>query len=478
MAGESAKSGLLKRIQVREIRRTMVKAMDSNKNADTYYAETIANFLANNGKMLCVSPDKALTEMLHDVVITALGMPEESLEIHTNADLLLTHVREVMEARQQLVLLVELSHKNRAVTYLVRQIHNAYPEIKILVITDNGERNAVLANESGVDNSVCKPIDTDLLLGKVALTIRPEQQLTRELEWARTLFAQGEVMQALQVCKKALANKGGSAKAMLLIGDIFRSMKQYDKAVEAYENASKTSAVYMEPLARLADLYAEMGNTRKRLRCLERMDELAPMDVDRKLAIGELYFQMNLADNARNCFDKAVVISKREAAEYMASVSMRMADIYMEKDPETAAGFLQRGLEAKRAYWGKDDLLVFNRLGILLRRAGKWQEAVEEYKKAISIAPHDEGLHYNLGMAYMDGKDYEHARAACLKALGINPDLPRKSANVALNIASVFIHTGDNMHAAPLLRIVLSMDPNNGVAKKMMAQMDQAKQGK
>ena len=109
-------------------------------------------------------------------------------------------------------------------------------------------------------------------------------------------------------------------------------------------------------------------------------------------------------------------------------------------------------------------------MGILLRRAGKWREAAEEYLKALKVAPDDENLHYNLSMAYLEGKDFESARASTLKALALNPDLPRKSSLIACNLATVFVRTGDNMHALPLLRLALEQDPANDQARDLLTQ--------
>lgn len=130
-------------------------------------------------------------------------------------------------------------------------------------------------------------------------------------------------------------------------------MKQYDKACEAYENASRSSDMYLEPLRKLTEVYGEMGNAAKRLECMERLNELSPLNVERKLAMGELYLQLNRLDDAKKIFDQALVLSDREASEYVSGVAFRVADVYMDKDPQVAAAFLQRGLEAKKGVLGQ-----------------------------------------------------------------------------------------------------------------------------
>ena len=109
---------------------------------------------------------------------------------------------------------------------------------------------------------------------------------------------------------------------------------------------------------------------------------------------------------------------------------------------------------------------------MLLRRAGRWRDATEEYQKALTIAPNDEGLYYNLGMAWLEGKEAEAARGACLKALALNPDLPRASARIAINLATAFMATNDRMHALPLLRTALELEPDNAEARELLARAE------
>lgn len=453
----------------------MEKAVAGSKNQDKSYGEAVIEYLRDTGQIICISGDSSFIDLLRELVCARLKMPTGCLTVSSNADMLLHTVRRLVSDQKKPLLIVEQNLGNRDMTYLLRQLKNGFPELWIIIVSHEANKQRfVLLHESGVDNCIVKPVGAQALLEKIALTTKPHGKLDRMLAWARALLDQGEHLRALQVCQEALELKANSAAALLLIGDIFRAMRQYDKAGEAYENASRTSSIYLEPLRKLAELHEETGNVVKRLACLERLDELSPLNVDRKLAIGELYLKLNRLDKAKKIFDQAMQLSDREAKEYVSGVAFRVADVYMDTDPQTAAAFLQRGLEGKKAFWGVEDLVIFNRLGILLRRAGKWREAADEYRKALQVAPNDEKLHYNLGMAYLEGKDFESARASMLKALALNPDLPRRSAPVAVNLATVFMRTGDNMHALPLLRQALEQEPDNGTAREMLEQISQA----
>jgi tetratricopeptide (TPR) repeat protein len=83
--------------------------------------------------------------------------------------------------------------------------------------------------------------------------------------------------------------------------------------------------------------------------------------------------------------------------------------------------------EKARALIGtNEDLLSFilqayNALGIQARREGNFEKAVTELKKALSVAPDDEGILYNLARAYAAKKEKKPAVESIQKALKINP---------------------------------------------------------
>ncbi|MBW2324715.1 MAG: tetratricopeptide repeat protein [Deltaproteobacteria bacterium] len=65
---------------------------------------------------------------------------------------------------------------------------------------------------------------------------------------------------------------------------------------------------------------------------------------------------------------------------------------------------------------------VYNSLGIVYRRQGKFEEAVQQYKKALRVNPEDENIFYNLSRVYLMLNDPEKAKEAVTKATEINPD--------------------------------------------------------
>ena len=62
----------------------------------------------------------------------------------------------------------------------------------------------------------------------------------------------------------------------------------------------------------------------------------------------------------------------------------------------------------------------YNRSGIGYRKESRFEDALAEYKKALMLAPEDEGLHYNISRVYIERGDWAAAKEAIMEALKIN----------------------------------------------------------
>lgn len=65
---------------------------------------------------------------------------------------------------------------------------------------------------------------------------------------------------------------------------------------------------------------------------------------------------------------------------------------------------------------------IFNEFGMNLRKMGLFVEAVRHYHRALTLAPGDENLWFNLGRALYEGGQVKQALGAVKKALEINPN--------------------------------------------------------
>jgi tetratricopeptide (TPR) repeat protein len=67
-------------------------------------------------------------------------------------------------------------------------------------------------------------------------------------------------------------------------------------------------------------------------------------------------------------------------------------------------------------------ILHYNTMGMLNREIKKFDKAITNYSKALSVSPQDENLHYNIGRAYFEDNKPEKAIEYLEKAVKLNPE--------------------------------------------------------
>jgi tetratricopeptide (TPR) repeat protein len=115
-------------------------------------------------------------------------------------------------------------------------------------------------------------------------------------------------------------------------------------------------------------------------------------------------------------------------------------------------------------------------LGSALQSAGRLDEAIDQYKKAIAIKPDYAPAYSNLGSALLSKGDAAGAINAYQQALSIDPDF----SDAQFNLGNALMRVGDPVRAIPHFRRVLSDAPdsvdartNLGIALTAVGQFDE-----
>ena len=429
-------------------------------------------FAKHSGHALCLSDDQTFTALLGST-LKDLAVQGRLLTVVPDTVKTLKIISETFEAGKKPVLLIErVLNTVGDTSFLIRQFKDSYPEMRVIVMTTTADRDRImLLHEAGADNFVLKPLSSVDLLDKMADTLRPASPLRQLLDKARSFVSKNIGNEALKLTQKVLEIKPDSAAGYVVLGDSLRISGNADKAKLAYERACKYSGDYLEPLQRLADLAKEAGEKEAQLDYLKRMDAISPLNAQRKVEIGELLVALGNTESATQIFDTAVSRAYKDAIDHVAAMAQKIAVSLQDSDPVQAEKYLRQCLELKGKDLTIDDLATFNQLGISLRKQGRWQDAITEYKKALNIAPRAEGLFYNMGMAYAEGGDYETAIKSMQKALAINPNLPRGGAVLAYNIGMVFSKGYTKDKAMQCLEVCLQLDAGHENARKMLERL-------
>jgi len=434
------------------------------------YERIVLDYFAAGGLALAVTDDLSFSRILK-FTLTDIKLDYKVVYRETSKyDDAVTFASKVVDRLSApLLIFLERRIRNRSCLKPVKVLKNFYGDrVRLFVVSGEvSKAEILLAHEIGADSFVTKPISANALIEKIAFAIKPNNKLGVLLDRAASLIASGDLDLAERVAAKAFEIKPDSLKGHLLMGDVAMSRGNYAKAEKHYIAAGKAEKVYIEPLGKLVNLSRKSGDTNKLLTYLNHLDRLSPLNFERKMEIGEVYLDRGDTEKASSYFEEARRVVGKVAADLVSDSLVEIAAKIGEKDEAMALRFITEAIETKGSTLTREDLWMFNKRGILLRRQGDWTEAVENYRKALLIAPNDPGLLYNLGVAYAEGKDQYRAVDYFEKALELDPTLPRQDPQVAYNLASANHRCRNMEDARKYLAIALELDPEYEPAKRL-----------
>lgn len=119
----------------------------------------------------------------------------------------------------------------------------------------------------------------------------------------------------------------------------------------------------------------------------------------------------------------------------------------------------------------------YNNLGLVLRKLGRWEDALEQYRKALQLDPQYAVAHNNVGVLYLAQGDQEMAQHFLNKAIETNASY----ADPYLNLGFLFEMRGDlpsarRSYQAFLENLTETEDPMHAEVKKHLERLSSATQ--
>jgi tetratricopeptide (TPR) repeat protein len=440
------------------------------KDAAPIYDRIVANFLQNqNGAFFLVTGDEIFIRTMRGALRT-MGLSYDSLfTAHATSDIW-KKCRDIFETSSQLVMFIESKINGRSNVFDFKSLKESFgSRLKLICITPEvSEEHVSFIAENDVDSIIVKPISINNIIQKIAFVIRPSNLFYTEVENIKSLINNGDYDQASLKIDILLEEKPGSSICMILKGDIARKNGDMKSAEAYYKEAVKESRLNLKPLQKLADLYAEVEETKELLKYLLLMDKISPLNHNRKISIGEQYSKAGEDEKAKKFYSDAVNIVRAQANDLLASTYMDIGVKLREVNPEQSVHFMNQALETKGSDMTREDLWMVNEMGVSLRKQGDWKGAVQTYQQALNLIPNEAGLHYNMGMAYAQGK--EHYKAVCEfeKAIAASSEILQESPLIPFNIGMVYFQMNRLQEVERFMKIALKLDPGFERARAMI----------
>lgn len=147
----------------------------------------------------------------------------------------------------------------------------------------------------------------------------------------------------------------------------------------------------------------------------EAKDHLARLAEQRALSLrrGEQLLTERKDDEARDLFNTLIRDNDNDP-----SLRAEIGEIYLRSAHyEDAYEHLSQALEDS-----PESLHLYNRVGMALRKLGRFDTAEKYYFKAKELLPKDPNIYFNLGRLYVDWRQWDKVVSMAQKALSLYPD--------------------------------------------------------
>jgi len=293
-------------------------------------------------------------------------------------------------------------------------------DVSFMVIT--GETNPEVfaaLSEMGVLECLVKPFSFKLFMDRINVFL---QRLTDPVEKSYTevshLIADGDYREALAKLQQLDKSELVKPKWLNMKGEIYLGMGFLNHARECIEQALKSCEGYLTALCNQAKLEEKAGNLAAAAAALEKADAISPLMVDRKIDLSDLFFQLDRDEEGKEMLCKAGAMTQDVDTKLEVSEKLTKKGYTKEADK-----IISRLLSFK--FSGIENC---NKIGISLRKQGKYREAERSYMSALTYHPDNAAIYYNMGVLYLYEAKSMRATECFTKAMKLNPEFSKARA--------------------------------------------------
>lgn len=437
------------------------------------YSDCILDFVEKkSGLFYLISEDKMFFQAMRSALHVDLGLDLNLIRNASSVQKATIEIEDLVRRGRKPLVLIERVLRGEPTTRMLKWLKQSYKDLPIIVLTLEVSAHCLAeCHEAGADNCITKPVSPNVLVEKLAFTVEPQSEFQALVRQGKDFLEYNDFDNALGTARVILERKPNSAVGFMIMGDALRGLARRQEALEAYKSAEASADMYLEPLKRILDFFEEENDEQGMLEYLRKLDKISPNHLERKLGLGKLLIKRGKAEDAQRHLTAALDLAAQEGAAKVSAVDLEIAEQYLNVDPAISEQYFRSSIKAARSAPDALRPLVFNRLGLALRKQGKWQEAVKEYQEAEKLAPEDENIQYNLAMALAEGHDWVAAAGRLDRALALNPCFHQEHKMVSYNMGAIYLSAGLPKKARPLLEHVQANEPGFKDVERLLAEL-------
>ena len=241
---------------------------------------------------------------------------------------------------------------------------------------------------------------------------------------------QNDTLVAMVYLRLALYLAPDHATAAITLGDSYERVKQYERALDAYDLIPETSPLYGLAEAQTGLVLEAMGKAEEATKHLEGIVARRPKDIDALSALGNVQRSRKLYKESAETFTRVIdLVPEPKRGDwtlfYFRGIAYERSKQWPKAEPdfkkalelfpeqplalnylgyswvdqglhlEEGEKLLRRAVELR-----PDDGYIIDSLGWVHYRLGRYEEAVRELERAVDMRPGDPVINDHLGDAY------------------------------------------------------------------------------
>src|SRR5438067_7234583 len=220
-----------------------------------------------------------------------------------------------------------------------------------------------------------------------AIAQSSEDQITEHFRAGQQAMTQGEFVRATEEFKKVLLLDPTLVEAEVNLGLAYHSASEYELAVRQLSKALQQRPNLLAANVIAGTDYVKLGSSEKAVPFLQHALKLDPANPEAHQALASAYLAQENFRGAAEEFRQLAALNSDKCEAWF-----KLGHEYL----DLSARLAYRGAHLYReSAWGH------HFLGDLLFQRSRWDEAAQEYRKALAIEPQQAGLHTSLGEALL-----------------------------------------------------------------------------
>jgi Flp pilus assembly protein TadD len=228
------------------------------------------------------------------------------------------------------------------------------------------------------------------------------------------LWKCGDLDSAAPEFEKALRIEPGNPYSKYFLARIY-SRDRLERAVELYEEITRSGKVIFDSYQRLGQVYFNKGELKKALEMMQLALSDSPLDGAIHYLLGKIYRQLGRLGEAQQEFETAERLKRadRVAIQKLTDLSELVRSNQSAEVPKLSRELLDEASE-------DPDILM--QLGILLGQGGFVHEALRPLQFAAERMPDAFEAHFNLGLTLAKLEQTDKAEASLKRSIELRPD--------------------------------------------------------